>query len=82
MAAMEILNNKVWKYLWERKVVDIVILRPATLTQLIAEVVKVEEIGINIPDTVPQVITKVVEVGQFLPETIPLVILEDILKEE
>ena len=60
-----VLKKKVWKCLWEKKVVYIGLLRPATVTQVITEVVKVVGIDLKIPATLPQLITKVVEVGRF-----------------
>ena len=53
---------------------DIGILIPATLTQVIAEFVKVVDICILIPATLTQAIAEVLDVGQFLPDTLPLVI--------
>ena len=41
------------------------LLRPATVTQVITEVVKVVGIDLKIPATLPQLITKMVEVGRF-----------------
>ena len=51
----QVLNKKVLKRFWERKVVDIGLSIPATLSQVI---MKFMEIGINIPDTLPQVIVE------------------------
>ena len=44
---------------------DIVLLRPATITQVIGNFVKVVNIGLLVPATLPQVITEVAEVGQL-----------------
>ena len=40
------------------------ILSPSTIPQLIAEVVKVVDIGLKRPSTLPQVIPEVVDVGK------------------
>ena len=69
--------NKVLRCLWGIKFVDVGLLRPATVPQLIVEVVKDVDIGLKIPSTLPQVIAKVVDVDQVWPATIPLVIAED-----
>ena len=59
----------------------ICLLRPATLTQVIMEVMKVVDIGIKIPSNIPQVIYEVADIGQVLPATLTLVIMEDVLIE-
>ena len=76
---IKILNKNVWKCLREGKVVDIGHLRPATLTKLILEVVKVVDISLKISATLLQVIAMVMDVGQVRPDTITLVIAEGIL---
>ena len=58
---------------------DIGLLRPATITQVITYVVKVMDMGFLITDTLPQVIAEVVDVGQLLPATLPLIIVEYVL---
>ena len=60
---------------------DIGLLRPTNILQLIVKVVKVVDIGLKIPATLPQVITEVVYLGRVLPATLPLVIVEDMLIE-
>ena len=65
MTVMKVLKKKVWKCLLERKVVDIVLLKPDTINQLMLEGTKVVDIGIKIPATSPLVISEVVEVGQL-----------------
>ena len=57
------------------------LLIPATLPQLIVEVVKVAEIGLKRPATLYQLVMEVGDVGQVLPATIPLIITEDMLIE-
>ena len=52
------------KRLWVKKVVEIGLLRPATVPQVIMEVMKVVEIGLKRPENLPQLIAEVVEVGQ------------------
>ena len=78
---MKVLKNYVCKCLRYRKVLDIVLLRPATCLQLIVEVVKVMGIGLKRPEFLPQVIAEVVDLGQVWPDTIPLVITVDMLIE-
>ena len=58
---------------------DIGILVPANIPQVIVEVVKVMERIIKRPATLPKVIVEVVYVGQVLTDTLPLVIAEDML---
>ena len=53
---------------------DIGLLIPVTLLQIIADVVKVLDIGILIPATLTQVISEVVDVGQVFTATLPLLI--------
>ena len=60
---------------------DTGLLRPATFSQVIMEVVKVMDIGLKRPGTLPQLIMEVVDLGQVLPDTLPLVIAEDVLIE-
>ena len=60
---------------------DIGILVPANIPQVIVEVVKVMERIIKRPATLPKVIVEVVYVGQVLTDTLPLVIAEDMLIE-
>ena len=48
---------------------DIGLLRPATLPQVIAEIVKVVDIDLLIPAALSQVIAEVVDVGQVYPDT-------------
>ena len=60
---------------------DIGRLIPATLPQIIAEIVKVVDIGLLIPATLSQLITEVVDVVQFYPDIITLVIAEYMLIE-
>ena len=47
----------------------IVLLRPAIITQVIADVVKVMDIALLKPATLPQVILEVVDLDQVLPGT-------------
>ena len=77
----KIMKKKVLKCLQERKVVGIGLLIPATIPQVITELMKVMAIGIKIPATITQAIEEVVGVCQFFPATIPLVIAEDMLIE-
>ena len=58
---------------------NIGILIPATLPQVIVEVVKVMEIGLLRHTTLPQVISEVVDVGQVRPAITPIVITKDML---
>ena len=58
---------------------DIGLLRPATLPQVITEVAKVLNIVLLIPYTFPHVISEVVDVGTFRPATLPLVFAGDML---
>ena len=44
---MNVMKNNVLKCLWSRKVVEIGLLIPSTLPQVIVEVVKVVDIGIK-----------------------------------
>ena len=64
MLVMKVLKKKARKCLWEKKSVDIGILIPDNLPQLIVEVIKVVDIHLNITDTLFQVIVEVVGVGQ------------------
>ena len=57
------------------------LLRPSTLPQLIADVVKFVEIVILRATTLPQVIVEVVGVGKVLLATLTLIIMEDMLIE-
>ena len=57
-------EEEVLKCLRVSKFMGIVILRPATLPQLITDVVKVVNIVILRPSTLPKVIAEVVDVGQ------------------
>ena len=75
----KILKKKVLKCLWERKVVDIGILRPAIITQVITKVVEVVDIGLLRPSTITHKLAEVVYIGQVWPATLPLVITKDIL---
>ena len=75
----QVLNKKVLKRFWERKVVDIGLSIPATLSQVILEVMKFMEIGINIPATLPQVIVEFMDLGKVWPAARPLIIAKDIL---
>ena len=61
---MKVPKNKVLMCLWERKVVDIGIFIPYTITQVIVEVVKVVGIGLKRTTNLPQVITEVMDVGK------------------
>ena len=79
MTVMKVLKNKLWKCLWVSKVVEIGILRPSTLSQLILYFVKVVDIGLKIPDTIHQLIAEVVDVCHFLISNLPLLIAEDML---
>ena len=56
---------KVCKCLRESNVVNIGILRPATIRQVSMEVLEVVVIGLKRPDPLPQVIAEVVETGQY-----------------
>ena len=47
-----------------KKVLDIGVLRPATVPQVIMEVMKVLEIGLKIPANLPKLIVEVVDIGQ------------------
>ena len=58
---------------------DIVLLRPATIPQVIVNFVKVVEIGLLRTATLPQVIVEVVYVGPVLPYTVPILITNDML---
>ena len=53
----KVLKKKVFKYLQVSKDVDIGLLRLATLTQVIVDVVKVVDIGLLRPSTLPRLIT-------------------------
>ena len=68
-------KNKVLKYLWLSKDVDVGLLRPSTIPQVIAEVV---DIGLLRPSTLPQVILEdilvEVDIGHNLLATLPFVI--------
>ena len=70
----ECLKKKVLKCLWGCKFVDIGLLIPVTLLQIISDVVKLLDIGILIPATLTQVILEVVDVGQVFTATLPLLI--------
>ena len=77
-------NNKsneeeVLKCLWVKKVVDIGLVRTATVPQVIVEAVKVMGIVFKRPASLPLVITEFVEKGQVLPATTPLLTTEDML---
>ena len=76
---MKVLKKKVLKCLRVGKFVDIGILIPATIPQVIVEVVNVVDIGLKIPATITQVIAKVMDVGQVLPATLPIIITEYML---
>ena len=58
-----VLNKKVLKCLWASKFDDIGLLIPATLSQVIMNVVKSMDIGLLKPTTLSQVIVEVVDVG-------------------
>ena len=64
MMTTKVLKKTVLKCLWERKVMNIGLLRPATLPQVIADFVKAVDIGLLIPATLTQVIMEVVDVIQ------------------
>ena len=64
MTVMKITKKKVCKCLLERNVVKIFPLRPYTLTQLIAEVAKILDIGLKRPSTLPLLIAEVEDLGQ------------------
>ena len=64
MTTMKVLKNNCLKCIRVIKVLDIGLLRPSTVTQVIVEVVKVVDISLKIPDTFPQVIAEVLNVGQ------------------
>ena len=76
---VKFLRKKVLKCLRASKVLDIGLLVPDTLTQVIMEFVKVVEKGILRQENLPQVIAKVVDVVQVLPDTLPTVIMVDML---
>ena len=76
---MTFMEKKVLKCLQERKFVDIGLVRPDTLPQVIVEFMKVVNLGLEISATLTQLIAEVVDVGQVLPATITLVTTEDIL---
>ena len=75
----EFLKKKVLKFLWARRVVDIYILRPEAIPQVLANIMKVMDIGLLRPSKITRVIAEVVEVGQVRPKTLPLVIVKDML---
>ena len=58
---------------------DIGLLRPATLPQVVVDAVKVVDRGILRPASLPQVIAEVVELGQVLRATLSLVVADDML---
>ena len=60
---------------------DIGLLRLATVSQVIVEVLKVVDIGLKRPATLHQVITEVVDLGEVLSSTIHVVTAEDVLIE-
>ena len=60
---------------------EIGLLGPATLLQLIIEVAKVVENRLERPATLPQVIVEFVDIDQVLRDTITIVIAEDMLIE-
>ena len=62
---MQVMSKKELECLWVSKVVNIGLLRPATLPQVIMEVVKVKDMGLKRPATPPQVIAEVVDVDKF-----------------
>ena len=61
---MKFLKKKVLKCLRVSKVVGTVLLIPAAIPQVIAEVVKALYIGLLRPATLPQVILEVMDIGQ------------------
>ena len=67
------------KCLRASKVLDIGLLVPDILTQIITEFVKVVDKGIMRQENIPQVIAEVVDVVQVLPDTLPTVIMVDML---
>ena len=77
----KMVRKKFLKCLWVSKVVGTGLLRPATVPQVMVEVVKVVEIGLKIPSNLPQVIAEVVDVGQVWSDTLTLIIVEDMLIE-
>ena len=64
MAMVKVLNKKVLKSFWKKKVLEKGILRPATLPQVIVELIKVVRICMKIPDTLLQVIVEVLGICQ------------------
>ena len=58
---------------------DIGLLRPATLPQVVVDVVKFVDKDLLRPASLLQVIAEVVNLGQVLPATLPLVVAEDML---
>ena len=63
-AAAKVLKKKFLKCLWVNKVVEIGIFRPATVPQVIVEVVKVMDMGLKRLATLPHLIAEVVDVVQ------------------
>ena len=78
---LKVMRKKVLKCLQESKFVDIDLLKPAALPQLIAEIVKLLDIGILIPDTLTQVIVKFMDVVQVLKAILNIIIAEDMMIE-
>ena len=72
----KVLKKEVHQCIWERIVVEIGILIPATFSRLIVEVVKVMDIGLKRQAILHQLIMVVMNVGLVLPDTISLVIID------
>ena len=64
MTTMKVLKKKVSKFLWLRNVLDIGILIPAIIPQVILDVVKVVDIGLLRTATLPQINMKAVDIHQ------------------
>ena len=75
----EFLKKKVLKCLWESRVVDIYLLRPEDIPQVLANIMKVMDIGLSRPAKITRVIAEADEVGQVRPYTLHLVIVKDML---
>ena len=73
------MKKNLLKCLWVSKVVDIGLLRPATIPQVVVDVVKVVDRGILRPASLPQVIEEVMDLGQVLPSILPFVVADDML---
>ena len=65
MTKIKFPNKKALKCLWVSKVIDIGLLIPDTLPQIILEVMKALDIYLLIQSNITQVITEVVDVGLF-----------------